>query len=409
MKNQNPGIAKWKLAAGAMLCVSLLLLLTHAGVRRLAQRTFNARPAVAEPAKTPALRARAPIPAAPVFAPFDIPRSVIAGGGGQNGNAGNFTLEGTIAQSALGSTSAGNFGLIGGFWPGDTALSPAISKNFGAATILVGGVTSLNFTINNPNTATALNNVSFTDTLPTGLVVDTPNGLSGSCGGGTITATQNTGIVSLSGAVLAASGSCTFSVNVKGTIAGQKDNTVSVTATEASGVTPGTATLTVIGAPALTKAFTPATVVTGQSSSLGFTITNSNTTVALSGIQFTDTLPAGLTVGTSGPTAACGGTYSTTAPGTISFTGGTLAAGNPNPTTCTFSVNVATAMAGTFNNTSGVITATESGPGATSNQATLTVNQASTTTTITNAGALGTATVVGQAYAVNWSVTVNAP
>ena len=70
---------------------------------------------------------------------------------------------------------------------------------------------------------------------------------------------------------------------------------------------------------------------------------------------------------------------------------------------------LATTMAGTFNNTTGVITATESGPGATSNTATLTVNKANTTTTITNAGALGTATVVGQAYAVNWSVTVNAP
>ncbi len=38
-----------------------------------------------------------------------------------------------------------------------------------------------------------------------------------------------------------------------------------------------------------------------------------------------------------------------------------------------------------------------------------TVNKADTTTTITNSVALGTATVVGQPYAVNWSVTVNAP
>ena len=66
-------------------------------------------------------------------------------------------------------------------------------------------------------------------------------------------------------------------------------------------------------------------------------------------------------------------------------------------------------MAGAFNNTSGVISATESGPGATSNTATLTVNAANTTTTITNAGALAAATVVGQAYAVTWNVTVNSP
>jgi hypothetical protein len=37
------------------------------------------------------------------------------------------------------------------------------------------------------------------------------------------------------------------------------------------------------------------------------------------------------------------------------------------------------------------------------------VNKANTTTTITNAAALATATLAGQAYAVNWSVTVNSP
>lgn len=44
-----------------------------------------------------------------------------------------------------------------------------------------------------------------------------------------------------------------------------------------------------------------------------------------------------------------------------------------------------------------------------SGTATHTVNKASTTTAITNSGALGTATVVGQAYAVTWTVTVNSP
>src|SRR5262245_43119365 len=39
-----------------------------------------------------------------------------------------------------------------------------------------------------------------------------------------------------------------------------------------------------------------------------------------------------------------------------------------------------------------------------------TVNKADTTTTITNAASLAsTATVVGESYAVNWSVSVNAP
>ncbi|MFT3745152.1 MAG: Ig-like domain repeat protein [Pyrinomonadaceae bacterium] len=40
---------------------------------------------------------------------------------------------------------------------------------------------------------------------------------------------------------------------------------------------------------------------------------------------------------------------------------------------------------------------------------TLTVMQATTTTTVTNASALGSSTAVGQSYAVNWTVTPNAP
>ena len=45
----------------------------------------------------------------------------------------------------------------------------------------------------------SLSSVAFSDTLPAGLSVSTPNGLAGSCGGGTITATAGSGAISLSG------------------------------------------------------------------------------------------------------------------------------------------------------------------------------------------------------------------
>src|SRR5690242_7979311 len=64
---------------------------------------------------------------------------------------------------------------------------PTISKAFGAASIPLNGSTSLSFTITNPNRAPTLTGIAFTDTLPAGLVVATPNGLVGTCGGGTIT------------------------------------------------------------------------------------------------------------------------------------------------------------------------------------------------------------------------------
>ena len=76
--------------------------------------------------------------------------------------------------------------------------------------------------------------------------------------------------------------------------------------------------------PAFTKTFSPNPIVVGGTSTLTFTIINSNN-AALSGLAFDDVLPAGVTVASSGPTAVCGGSLTTTAPDAISFSGGTLA------------------------------------------------------------------------------------
>src|SRR5207253_4592765 len=91
---------------------------------------------------------------------------------------------------------------------------------------------------------------------------------------------------------------CTITINVTGTTIGVKPNTTgAISSTESgAGAASNTATLTVIGPPSIGKTFTPSSIPTGATSTLTFTITNPNPTVALTGVGFTDTLVAGLIV-----------------------------------------------------------------------------------------------------------------
>jgi arabinogalactan endo-1,4-beta-galactosidase len=114
--------------------------------------------------------------------------------------------------------------------------------------VALNGSTTLTFNLSNPNTSLSLSGIGFTDTLPAGQVVGTPNGLTGSCGGGTITAAAGSSSVILSGASLAATASCSFAVNVTGTTSGTQTNTTSaVTSTEAGNGGTASASLIVAG------------------------------------------------------------------------------------------------------------------------------------------------------------------
>lgn len=242
---------------------------------------------------------------------------------------------------------------------------PSIAKSFGAASIPLNGGTSLSFTVSNTAVnAIALTGVSFSDTLPAGLVVATPNGLAGTCGGGTITATAGTGVVSLTGAALGANTSCTFSANVKGTAAGAQNNiTGGVTSVE--GGTGGTASASVAVAapPIISEAFAAASMPLNGSATLSFTIANpAGNTVGLTGVGFSDTLPTGLIVSTpNGLTGSCGGGTIIATQGTslTSLSGASLAAN----TSCTFSLNVTGTAAGAPINTTGNVASTEGGTG----------------------------------------------
>ncbi len=267
-----------------------------------------------------------------------------------------------------------------------TVLSaPTISKSFGAASIPVGGSTSLTFTLGNGNGANSLHNVAFSDTLPAGLTISTPNGLTGSCGGGTIAATAGTGVVSLSGATLTNTG-CTFAVNVTGTAAGTQTNvTGAVTSTDGGTGLTASASVNVIGPPSIAKTFGSGTIALNATTSLTFTITNpSANTVSLTGVAFTDIIPTGLTVA-SATSSQCGGTLTVTAPVTIALANATIAANSQ----CQFNVTVTGASPGSYTNTTGNVTSTNGGTGNTAS-ASLTVGSPAVVTGITSTNANGT-------------------
>jgi arabinogalactan endo-1,4-beta-galactosidase len=132
--------------------------------------------------------------------------------------------------------------------PPPVIMAPTIAKAFGAASVPLNGSTSLTFNLTNPNAGQSLSGIGFTDNLPTGQMVSSPNGLTGSCGGGTIAAAAGSSSVTLSGASLAASASCTLAVNVTGTTSGTQNNTTSaVTSTESGSGATASASLIVAG------------------------------------------------------------------------------------------------------------------------------------------------------------------
>ena len=239
---------------------------------------------------------------------------------------------------------------------------PAIGNGFGAATIALNASTSLTFNIKNRNGTVALTGIRFSDALPEGLVVATPNGLTGSCGGGTVTAVAGSSSVSLSSAELAGGASCTFSVNVTGISAGVKNNITSAVMSNGGSGGMASASITVVAPPTIASLFGAATIPLNTSTGLTFTIGNPNGTPALSGVGFTDSLPWGFVVSTpSGINGSCGGGTITAVAGSasISLSDANLGAA----ASCTFTVDVTSTRAGVKKNTTSVVTSTQGGNG----------------------------------------------
>jgi hypothetical protein len=196
--------------------------------------------------------------------------------------------------------------------------------------------------------------------LPNGVVIaGTPNA-STTCGGsGAVVAPAGGTTVTLpAGRTIPANGTCRVTVNVTAPAAGSFVDTLAVNALQTnfgSNAVAASAALTVAapsGAPALGKAFNPATSIAGGVSTLTITLLNPMAGVATLTAPLTDTLPSGMVIaGTPNASTTCGGSGAVVAP--AGGTTVTLPAGRTIPAggSCTVTVNVTAPAAGSFVNT----------------------------------------------------------
>ncbi len=254
------------------------------------------------------------------------------------------------------------------------ADAPGFAKAFSPDTVDPGEVSTLTFTIDNGANLIDVGSLAFTDNFPNGMIVaDTPDE-STTCGDGAVSAPAGGDTVSLSGGTVAAGQSCTISVRVQALRAGALENVSGDLTSDLPVTTPGaSAMLTVNEAPlTASMAFDPDTIAQGGVSTLSYTLNNS-AAVGATSVSLEDTLPANVTVAATpnAETTCTGGALNAAAGGdTITFTGGALAAG----ATCAISVDVTSALAGTYPNETGSVTSSlgASAPA----EATLTVDEA---------------------------------
>ena len=277
------------------------------------------------------------------------------------------TFNNTIPAGVFGTV---NHGAANGSLQINAVTSVTNSKAFAPNTVLQGGTSTLTVTLNNSNAAPATLTAVFTDSLA-------------SMGAGFTVAASPAASMTCGGVLTAVPGATSFSIAIGGTIPAASSCTITVPVQVAANAPTGGATNTVaqgvlqtnhgntqsaINAnlnvnPVLSvsKAFAPSPVASGTDTRLTITLTRAAGAVALSGLAFTDTLPAGHVVSaTPNLVNNCGGSV-TAAGNTIVLAGGALA-GGVAASSCTILVNVTTPVSsGTSTNTiaANAVTSTE--------------------------------------------------
>ena len=300
--------------------------------------------------------------------------SIILAGGGPVAAGGSCTISVSVISSTIGANAnttlaVSSANTVTGLTATATLTvtapgNPILTKVSAPNPVQVNTPATLTFTISNKTTAT--NDMGFTDTLPAGVTVSTPATFGGTCTSTTGAALVRTAVaggntITVTGVDLAASASCTVTINIQSATPGSYPNTSTNISALAAGLTATTLsdTLTVEAA-TLTKAFSPATIPVNAISTLTFTITNGGGLLAEPGLGFTETLPAGLVLANGVTSNTCSGYLTNSANGaltaggnTVKLASGTLVLGQ---TSCTITVNATSATAATYINATANVT-----------------------------------------------------
>lgn len=265
-----------------------------------------------------------------------------------------------------------------------TSLTVAKATNPSTLTF-PGQVSQLTITINNGSQA--VSGLQLTDhftadgtsgAAANGMAIASTPAAATTCPGGSVTATPGGQSVRLTGASMAASGSCTITVNVTSTSVGGITNYIPVGAIVTNqGLTnsgQASTSLTTQSNIGVTKQFTPNVVKVNERSRLRITFFNPTQQPA-STLSVTDTLPAGLTV-PSGPnpvTTCTGATVSSPAANQVQVSSGSITAASGGvAASCYAEIDVVAAAQGDYVNTigSGAVSANIGGISVTNSQPT---------------------------------------
>ena len=225
----------------------------------------------------------------------------------------------------------------------------SLTKQFTDDPVLPGGTATLEFTITNDSPTDSATGIGFTDYLGGTLPGLTPSAgelpLATGCGN-SLPDIGDT--LAFTGGSAPAGGGCTFSLTVDvppGAVPGIHRNRTSAMAATIGGSPaelPGAFDdLVVAPLPTvdLQLRFTPEAVAPGGQVTLRHRMTNTSITHGITGIAFTNALPAGLSA-SGAPIPACGGTLTGTT--TLTLTGGQLGPGEDCPFTIVLGVPGAT-------------------------------------------------------------------